>query len=84
MASLLISLSVGGSLGTIIGIFQDPIMNKVLAFSSQALGHLARGDHLSQEEKDFIKQYNDRQPFIINGQEYTQQFRAIEISQGYR
>ena len=33
MASLIISMSVGGSIGTILGFLKDPLMNKVLAFS---------------------------------------------------
>lgn len=83
MASLIISMSVGGSIGTILGFLKDPLMNKVLAFSLEKLSCLAKGDHLSEEEKDFIKKYNSRQ-LIVNGHEYTEQFRVLNISRGNR
>jgi len=83
MASLIISMGIGGSLGTILGFLKDPLVNKVLGFSLKKLSSLAKGEHLSEEEKDFIKKYNSRQ-LIVNGHEYTEQFRVLNISRGNR
>lgn len=83
MASLIISMGIGGSVGSILGILQDPIMNKVLSFSLKKLSGLARGEHLSEEDKVFIKDYNSRK-YIHNGIDYTQQMKAMSFSPGMR
>ena len=83
MASLIISMGIGGSVGSILGILQDPIMNKVLSFSLKKLSGLARGEHLSEEDKAFIKDYNSRK-YIHNGIDYTQQMKAMSFSPGMR
>ena len=83
MTSLIISMGFGGSIGTVLGFLKDPLMNKVLGFSLKKLSSLAKGEHLSEEEKDFIKKYNNRK-VIINGYDYTEQYRVINISRGNR
>lgn len=44
----------GGTLGTIIGILQTPGVGIIIAASKKA----AHGDHLSEEDKAFIHEYN--------------------------
>ena len=83
MTSLIIAMGFGGSIGTVLGFLKDPLMNKVLGFSLKKLSSLAKGEHLSEEEKDFIKKYNNRK-VIINGYDYTEQYRVINISRGNR
>lgn len=46
--------ALGGVLGSILGVFQTPGAGIVIAAGKK----LARGDHLSAEDKVFIKQYN--------------------------
>ena len=83
MASLLISLGVGGSLGTIIGVLKDPLLGLTFKFATNNLSKLARGEHLNAQEKEFIKNYNSRK-YIHNGIDYTQQMRAMSFSPGMR
>jgi len=83
MASLLISMGIGGSLGTVIGVLKDPLFGLTFKFASKNLLKLARGEHLNAEEKEFIKNYNSRK-YIHNGIDYTQQMRVMSFSPGMR
>ena len=83
MASLLISIGIGGSLGTVIGVLKDPLFGLTFKFATNNLSKLARGEHLNAQEKEFIKNYNSRK-YIHNGIDYTQQMRAISFSPGMR
>jgi hypothetical protein len=40
---------------------------------------MARGEHLSKEEKEWIKEYNNRE-CVVNGIDYTDQMRAINLT----
>jgi hypothetical protein len=44
----------GGIGGTLLGIFQTPEAGMIIAAGKKA----ARGDHLSEEDKQFVHQYN--------------------------
>ena len=59
MFSLLASIGIGGTIGTIFGVMADPVSNAVVTYSFKGLRRMARGDHLSQEEKDWIRKYNE-------------------------
>jgi len=83
MASLLISLGVGGSLGTIIGVLKDPVSGFIFKFATSNLSKIAKGEHLNAEEKEFIKNYNSRK-YIHNGIDYTHQMRVMSFSPGMR
>lgn len=83
MTSLLISMGIGGSLGTVIGVLKDPLFGLTFKFATNNLSKIARGDHLNAEEKEFIKKYNSRK-YIYNGIDYTQQFRIMSFSPGMR
>jgi len=83
MASLLISIGIGGSLGTVIGVLKDPLLGLTFKFATNNLSKLARGEHLNAKEKEFIKNYNSRK-YIHNGIDYTQQMRAMSFSPGMR
>jgi len=83
MASLLISMGIGGSLGTIIGVLKDPLLGLTFKFATKNISKLARGEHLNAQEKEFIKNYNSRK-YIHNGIDYTQQMRAMSFSPGMR
>ena len=79
MVSLLASIGIGGTVGVILGIMEDPVANTVLSFSFKKLRGMARGEHLSKEEKDGIKEYNNRE-CVVNGIDYTDQMRAINLT----
>ena len=59
MLSLLASIGIGGTIGTIFGVMSDPVANSVLTYSFNGLRRIGRGEHLSQEEKDWIRKYNE-------------------------
>mgnify|MGYP001585131808 FL=1 len=79
MVSLLASIGIGGTVGVILGIMEDPVANTVLSFSFKKLRGMARGEHLSKEEKEWIKEYNNRE-CVVNGIDYTDQMRAINLT----
>ena len=79
MVSLLASIGIGGTVGVILGIMEDPVANTVLSFSFKKLRGMARGEHLSKEEKERIKEYNNRE-CVVNGIDYTDQMRAINLT----
>jgi len=79
MISLLASIGIGGTVGVILGIMEDPVANTVLSFSFKKLRGMARGEHLSKEEKEWIKEYNNRE-CVVNGIDYTDQMRAINLT----
>ena len=81
MASLLISMGIGGSLGTIIGILKDPLTGIAFKFATNNLSRVAKGEHLNNEEKDFIKKYNSRK-LIHKGVDYTEQYKIMALSIG--
>lgn len=76
MVSLLASIGIGGTVGVIFGIMEDPVANTVLSFSFKKLRGMTKGEHLSKEEKEWIKEYNN-QKCVVNGIDYTEQMRAI-------
>lgn len=61
----------GGSVGVVLGILQSPLAGPVATLAKAA----AEGKHLSDDEKEFIKQYNnpegmektDKDYFSIHG-----------------
>jgi hypothetical protein len=79
MVSLLASIGIGGTVGVILGIMEDPVANTVLSFSFKKLRGMARGEHLSKEEKEWIKEYNNKE-CVVNGIDYTDQMRAINLT----
>jgi len=46
----------GGTLGTILGVFQTPGAGAIIAIGKR----LARGDHLSEESKQILKEHNQK------------------------
>lgn len=74
MVSILASIGIGGTLGTILGVMEDPVSNAVIKFAFKKLRWMSKGGHLSGEEKKWIHEYNNRK-CIINGVDYTQQMR---------
>lgn len=60
MFSLLASIGIGGTIGTIFGVMADPVSNAVVTYSFKGLRRMSKGDHLSQEEKDWIREYNEQ------------------------
>jgi len=44
----------GGAIGTVLGIFSTPGVGTIVKLGR----HVARGDHLSAEDKVFIREYN--------------------------
>jgi len=83
MVSLLISMGIGGSLGTVLGVLKDPLLGLTFKFATNNLSKLARGEHLNAGEKEFIKKYNSRK-YTHNGIDYTEQMKAMSLSPGMR
>tara|TARA_R100000808_G_scaffold22460_1_gene48863 strand:- start:1121 stop:1333 length:213 start_codon:yes stop_codon:yes gene_type:complete len=59
MFSLLASIGIGGTVGTILGVMADPVSNAVVTYSFKGLRRMSKGEHLSQDEKDWIRKYNE-------------------------
>ncbi|MHC4857635.1 MAG: hypothetical protein ACYTBY_07550 [Planctomycetota bacterium] len=79
MISLLTSIGVGGSLGMIFGILEDPIANQIVKFAFKYLRKMSKGEHLSLEEKRWIRDYNDRK-LVVDGYDYTEQYKIINMN----
>jgi hypothetical protein len=74
MIALLASIGIGGSLGTIIAILENPATGIILKFAKKAVIALSQGKHLSEAEKQFIKDYNHQEVMVIR----TRFFGPIE------
>ena len=83
MISLLASIGIGGTVGVVLGVLENPVANTVLTFSFKKLRGLAKGHSLSEEEKVWIKEYNNR-TCIVDGVDYTEQMRTINFSSSFR
>ena len=79
MLSLLTSIGVGSTIGVVLGIMEDPVANTILKFSFKKLRGMAKGEHLSKEEKEWIKEYNN-QKCVVNGIDYTEQMKIINLT----
>ena len=83
MVAILISLGLGGATGGVLGgVFTKPLTDLLLSFSLHSLKKLARGDHLSKEERQFIKEYNRRR-MIYKGHDYTEQLKNKRMMSGW-
>ena len=83
MISLLASIGIGGTVGVVLGVLENPVANTVLTFSFKKLRGMAKGNHLSEEEKVWIKEYNNR-TCVVNGIDYTEQMKIINFSSSFR
>lgn len=84
MIALLASIGFGGSLGAIIGILENPMAGVSLKIAKDALLALSRGDHLSQAEKDFIRDYNETKPVMVHGRDFSEQLKIANLMHTYR
>jgi len=82
MTSLIISLVFGGATGGILGLLSNPVADVILSYSFKSLGKLARGEHLSEADKKFIKEYNSHR-VIYKGHDYTEQLKNQRIMDGW-
>ncbi len=64
MISFLASIGIGGTVGVIFGVIEDPVANAVLMFAFKKLRGMTKGEHLSKEEKEWIKEYNNKECII--------------------
>lgn len=78
MISLLTSIGVGGSLGVALGILEDPVANQILKLAWGCLRAASKGEHLSSEEKEWIRDYN-AQKVVVDGYDYTEQLRIANL-----
>ena len=78
MISLLTSLGIGGSVGVALGILEDPVANQVLKLAWRCLRSMSRGEHLSSEEKEWIRDYH-AQKIVVDGYDYTEQLRIANL-----
>jgi len=79
MVSLLASIGIGSTVGIILGVVNDPVANKVFAFGFRKLRSMSKGEHLSKEEKEWIKEYNNR-TCVVNGIDYTEQMKIMSLT----
>jgi len=78
MISLLASIGIGGSLGTIIAILENPATGIILKFAKKAVIALSQGKHLSEAEKQFIKDYN-HQEVMVYGHDFSDQLKIANL-----
>ena len=78
MISLLASLGIGGSVGVALGILEDPVANEMLKLAWGCLRSMSKGEHLSSEEKEWIRDYN-AQKVVVEGYDYTEQLRVANL-----
>tara|TARA_R110000824_G_scaffold231356_7_gene419196 strand:+ start:885 stop:1136 length:252 start_codon:yes stop_codon:yes gene_type:complete len=83
MIALLASIGIGGTFGVVLGVLENPVANTVLTFSFKKLRSIAKGNQLSEEEKVWIKEYNNR-TCVVNGVDYTEQMKIINFSSSFR
>ena len=83
MVSFLASIGIGGTVGVIFGVMDDPVANTVLKFAFKKLRSMSKGEHLSKEEKKWIKEYNNRK-CVVNGIDYTEQMKIINLTSSFR
>jgi hypothetical protein len=76
--ALLASLGIGGSLGIALGILKDPRTRKVLKYAAKAAKVLSSGEHLSEADKKFIRDYNSKKT-VVDGYDYTEQLHVMGI-----
>ena len=78
MIALLASIGIGGSLGAIIGILENPMAGIALKIAKTAIVALSQGKHLSKDEKDFIQGYNKAE-IIAYGHDFSDQLKIMNL-----
>ena len=78
MIALLASIGFGGSLGVIIGILENPMAGVALKIAKNALLTISRGEHLSKDEKDFIRDYNEIE-VVAYGHDFSEQLKIANL-----